>query len=264
MYGAVIGDIVGSRFEFSRRDHKSKEFELWHHRCEFTDDTVCTVAVADILTNDHDPVVGMQSWCRDYPGGGYGGWFGRWIYSDDPRPYRSYGNGAGMRVSPCALLNRDDLAGALTASDLATGITHNHPQGIAGARAVTHSIWLALNGSAPNDIRRTIAAEYGYDMNRSVDEIRPSYTFDVTCQGSVPESIICAIESTSFEDGIRNAMSIGGDSDTIGAMAGGIAEAMHGVEDYHIEAALPFLDDRMIEVLDAMYLRSGLPVPGGR
>ena len=208
MYGAVIGDIVGSRFEGRGRSYRSTDFEFWHDRCRFTDDTVCTVAVADILMNDRDAARTMQAWCRYYPRRGYGGWFGTWIYAD-PLPYHSFGNGAAMRVSPCAFLNKADLEAALSDADRVTNITHDHPEGIKGARAVTHSIWLALNGSTPGDIRQTIARDYDYDMNRSVDEIRPSYTFDVTCQGSVPESIICALESGSFEDGVRNAISIG-------------------------------------------------------
>ena len=260
MYGAVIGDIVGSRFEWDHR-HKSKDFEFWHEGSFFTDDTVCTVAVADILINDLDPALGMQAWCRDYPGRGYGGWFGSWIHSDHPRPYHSYGNGAGMRVSPCALLNRTDLDLALSTSDRVTGTTHNHPEGIKGARAVTHSIWLALNHHPAGEIRRVIAREYGYDMSRSVDEIRPDYEFDETCQRSVPESIICALESATFEDGIRNAISIGGDSDTIGAMAGPIAEALHGIDDHHVRRARRHLTTRMIGVLDTLYERSGLPLP---
>ena len=253
MYGAVIGDIVGSRFEARGTDHKSKDFDFWHDRCGFTDDTVCTVAVADILMNDLDAAVGMQSWCRSYPGRGYGGWFGRWIYSNPPLPYNSFGNGAGMRVSPCAFLSKNDLTAALSDAERVTSITHDHPEGIKGALAVTHSIWLALNDHSPDEIRRTIAEEYCYDMDRSVDEIRPSYRFDVTCQGSVPESIICALESDSFEDGVRNAISIGGDSDTIGAMAGGISEALHGIEDHYVHTARRYLDDRLATVLDAMY-----------
>lgn len=259
MYRAVIGDIVGSRFEGRGRSRRSKEFELWRHWCRFTDDTVCTVAVADILVNDRDPASGMQAWCREYPDRGYGGRFGDWIHSARPRPYNSFGNGAGMRVSPCAMLNRGDLAAALADADRITGITHNHQEGVKGARAVTHSIWLALRGRSSYDIRQAIAVEYGYDMDRSVDEIRPGYRFDVTCQGSVPEAIICALESRSFEDGIRNAISIGGDSDTIGAMAGGIAEALHGIDGHHVRAARRYLDDRVISVLDAMYSRCDEP-----
>lgn len=259
MYGAVIGDIVGSRFEEEElgggTSRKSKEFEFWHGRCRFTDDTVCTVAAADILMNGLDAASGMQRWCRRYPGRGYGGWFASWIHSARPRPYQSYGNGAGMRVSPAAFLNRGDLEAALSAAERLTVITHDHPEGVKGALSVTHSIWLAYDGSSPESIRGVIAGEYGYDMDRSVDEIRPCYSFDATCQGSAPESIICALESDSFEDGIRNAVSIGGDSDTIAAMAGGIAEALHGIDDRHIDAARSYLDEELAAVLDAMYAR---------
>lgn len=256
MYGAVIGDIVGSRFEGRGKDHKSKDFRFWHERCRFTDDTVCVVAVADILLNDRDPTKTLQSWCREYHGRGYGGWFRRWRDSARPQPYGSFGNGAGMRVSPAAYLNRGDLDAALADTERITEITHNHPEGIKGAKAVAHAVWLALAGRPAEAIRGVIAEEYGYDMDRTVDEIRPYYRFDVTCQGSVPESIICALESDSFEDGIRNAVSIGGDSDTIGAMAGGIAEALHGIEDRFIETARArYLDEKMTAVLDAMYSR---------
>ena len=256
MYGAVIGDIVGSRFEGRGKDCKSKDFEFWHDWCRFTDDTVCTVAMADILMNGRDPATALQAWCREYHGRGYGGWFRRWRNSNHPRPYGSFGNGAGMRVSPAAYLNRGDLAAALAATERITEITHNHPEGIKGALAVAHSVWLALNGRPAEAIRAVVAEEYGYDMDRSVDEIRPDYKFDVSCPGSVPESIICALESDSFEDGVRNAISIGGDSDTIGAMAGGIAEALHGIEDrFILTARSRYLDTKLAAVLDAMYSR---------
>lgn len=256
MYGAVIGDIVGSRFEGRGKDHKSKDFQFWHEHCRFTDDTVCVAAAADILMNDRDPAPTLQSWCREYHGRGYGGWFRRWMDSAHPRPYNSFGNGAGMKVSPAAYLNRGDLDAALADAVRITEITHDHPEGIKGAKAVAHAVWLALNDRSADDIRAVIAEEYGYDMDRTVDEIRPDYSFDVTCMGSVPESIICALESDSFEDGVRNAISIGGDSDTIGAMAGGIAEALHGIEDHFIETARArYLDEKLCSVLDAMYAR---------
>ena len=171
MYGAVIGDIVGSRFEGRGKDHKSKDFRLWHERCRFTDDTVCVVAVADILLNDRDPTKTLQSWCREYHGRGYGGWFRRWRDSARPQPYGSFGNGAGMRVSPAAYLNRGDLDAALADTERITEITHDHPEGIKGAKAVAHSIWLALAGHPAEAIRGVIAEEYGYDMDRTVDEI---------------------------------------------------------------------------------------------
>ncbi len=171
----------------------------------------------------------MQSWCRRYPGRGYGGNFGRWIYTAPPEPYKSFGNGAGMRVSPAAFLNRNDLDAALLASDRVTEITHNHPEGMKGARATTHAIWLAFQGESPEDIRHIITSEYAYDLTQTVDDIRPNYTFSVISQDTVPQAITCALESISFEDAIRNAISLGGDADTLAAIAGPIAEAMYGI-----------------------------------
>ncbi len=229
MLGAIIGDIVGSIYERRRNPLKTKDFPFFQDYCRFTDDSVCTVAVADILLHDFPPAETMQKWCRRYPGRGYGGNFGDWIYTDLPKPYNSYGNGAAMRVSPAAFLNRNDLDAALTVADKVTEITHNHPEGMKGARAITHTIWLAFQCESPEDIRQVITSEYGYDLTQTVDQIRPDYFFDVTCQGSVPQSITCALEAISFEDAVRNAISLGGDSDTLAAIAGSIAEALHGI-----------------------------------
>lgn len=229
MWGAIIGDIVGSVYEWNRI--RTKDFEFFSPKGHFTDDSVCTAAVADILLHDLPPAATLQKWCRRHPGVSYGGWFRQWIWNGSPEPYNSFGNGAAMRVSPAAFLNRDDLAAALAASDRVTAVTHDHPEGMKGARATVHAVWLALNGAGPATIRATVAAEHGYDLSRTVDEIRPGYASDETCQGTVPESITCALESDSFEDAIRNAVSLGGDSDTIAAIAGPIAEALHGIPD---------------------------------
>ncbi len=254
MWGAIIGDIVGSVYEWDRI--KTKDFEFFSHRGHFTDDSVCTAAVADMLLHDLPEAATLQKWCRRYPGMSYGGWFGQWIWHESPEPYDSLGNGAAMRVSPAAFLNRDDLAAALAASDRVTAITHDHPEGMKGARATVHTIWLALNAGDPAAIRATIAAEYAYDLARTVDEIRPGYAFNETCQETVPESITCALESASFEDAIRNAVSLGGDSDTVAAIAGPIAEALHGIpgeikaqaRERHLEDA-----DDMVAVMEEMY-----------
>ena len=227
MWGAIIGDIVGSVYEWDRI--KTKDFEFFSERGHFTDDSVCTAAVADILLHDLPEAATLQRWCRRHPGMSYGGWFGQWIRHESPEPYNSFGNGAAMRVSPAAYLNRDDLPAALAASDRVTAITHDHPEGMKGARATVHAIWLALNGEDPATIRAAVEAGYGYDLSRTVDEIRPGYAFNETCQGTVPESITCALESVSFEDAIRNAVSLGGDSDTVAAIAGPIAEGLHGI-----------------------------------
>ena len=182
MWGAVVGDIAGSRFEGSRGD--PKDFQLFHRLCAYTDDTVCTAAIADIILNDRKPAATLQAWCRRHPGRGYGGFFREWIGSAVPRPYGSFGNGAAMRVSPVALLYREQpLEDALAASDRVTKITHDHPEGIKGARAVAEAIWRALRGEGPETVRREITARYSYGLEPSVEDIRPSHRFDVTCQG---------------------------------------------------------------------------------
>ena len=201
-----------SRFEGSRGG--PKDFQLFHRRCTYTDDTVCTAAIAHIIVNDRNPAFTLQRWCRRHPDRGYGGAFRRWIAIPAPRPYGSFGNGAAMRVSPVALLYRGrSLDDALTLSDRVTEITHNHPEGMKGARAVTEAIWRALRGEGAEGVRREIANRYGYDLKRTVEDIRPSHRFDVTCQGTVPTALVCALESTSLEDAVRNAVSLGGDAD---------------------------------------------------
>jgi len=236
---------------------KTKEFELFAPRCDYTDDSVCTAAVAHILLED-SPLAAqvMRQWCRDHPFRGYGGRFWKWIYDDDGEAYNSYGNGAAMRVSPAAFLNRNQaLEEALASADRVTEITHNHPEGIKGARATTHAIWLAFQECRPEYIRRTIEHEYGYDLSRTVDDIRPDHFFNETCQQTVPEAITCALESTSFEDAVRNAVSLGGDSDTLAAIAGSIAEALHGVPGDLVEKAKQYLPSDIIEVMERLYRR---------
>ena len=268
MLSAIIGDIAGSMYESRRYRIKTKDFSFFGDYCRFTDDSVCTIAVADILLHDLPPAETMQAWCRRYPGRGYGGNFRHWIHADPPEPYNSYGNGAAMRVSPAAFLNRDDLDAALSASDKVTEITHNHPEGMKGGRATTHAIWLAYQGKNPENIRQTIVSEYGYDLTQTVDEIRPDYPPEyppvytpgfpgpVTCMGSVPQAITCALESVSYEDAVRNAISLGGDSDTLAAIAGPIAEALHGVpNELKEQAESRYLTDApdILEVIREVY-----------
>ena len=264
MWGAVIGDIAGSRFEGSRGG--PKDFELFHRDCMYTDDTVCTAAVADILLNDRRPDSTLQDWCRRHPGRGYGGFFRKWIASADPVPYGSFGNGAAMRVAPVALLHRRrPLDEALATSDRITEITHDHPEGIKGARAVTEAIWLALQGEGPETVRREITKCYGYDLERSLEALRPPHRFDVTCQGTVPTALICALESTSLEDAVRNAVSLGGDADTLAAIAGAAGEALHGLDEGLVRRAKDgFLQDAedITATLDALYERSSHEVTG--
>ena len=258
MWGAVIGDIAGSRFEGSRGG--PKDFELFHRDCRYTDDTVCTAAVANIILNDRKPDATLQDWCRRHPGRGYGGFFRKWIASADPSPYGSFGNGAAMRVAPVAFLYRQRaLEEVLAASDRVTEITHDHPEGIKGARAVTEAIWLALRGEEPGAVRRTITKRYAYGLERSLEALRPSHRFDVTCQGTVPTALICALESTSLEDAVRNAVSLGGDADTLAAIAGAVGEALHGLDEGLVQSARErFLQDAedITATLDALYERA--------
>lgn len=254
MLGAIVGDIIGSRFEADNL--KSKEFELFMNECGPTDDSNMTLAVANaILQADGDwsKLAGYTIGCMKYFGKrypyGYGRGFWEWLNSDDCQPYRSYGNGAAMRVSPCAWA-ANSMEEALMLSDIVTGVTHNHAEGMKGARAITAAIWLARQGEGKRTIRKHIQENY-YPLDFTLDDIRDEYEFDVSCQGSVPQAIEAFLESTSFEDAIRNAVSIGGDSDTIAAMAGSIAEAYYGIPDDIRVLAESFLDEYEITILAA-------------
>ena len=254
MLGAIIGDIVGSRFEWN--NIKSKDFDLFTRRCFPTDDSIMSLAVAKALLTCREDysdlsalaIYHMQDIGRHYPDCGYGGHFYQWIFDDDPQPYNSFGNGAAMRVSACGFV-ADSLEQAKELSAAVTKISHNHPEGMKGAEATAVAIYMARTGSSMQEIRDYITANY-YDIDFTLDEIRPTYSFDVTCQGSEPQALEAFFESTSFEDAIRNAISIGGDSDTIAAITGGVAEAFYGIpEDIRAEA-VEFLDPRLKEVLE--------------
>ena len=257
MKGAIIGDIVGSAYEDA--PVYSKEFEFLTEDAAYTDDSICTVAVADILLHGLDPATSLQAWCQNHPPprGSFGGGFTQWIYMTSPEPYGSYGNGAAMRVSPAAYLNRNNsLESALADADRVTEITHNHPEGIKGARATTHAIWLALNHSAQEDIRNTIQDIYAYDLSRPYEEVRQNYSYSNSCQGTVPEALVCALEAKDFEDAIRNAIALRGDADTLGAIAGAIAEALYGIpEELWARVRTDYLDiaDEMLEIIDELY-----------
>lgn len=256
MIGAIIGDIVGSRFEW--HNIKSKKFNLFDERCEFTDDSVMTLAVAKaILECNGDPdrlpdqtVKCMQEIGRYYPHCGYGGSFRHWIFDDDPQPYNSLGNGAPMRVSPVAWAARN-LDECIAMSEAVTAVSHNHPEGIKGANAIAVATYLALHGSTKGEIKETIETRFGYDLSFTLDSIRDTYTFDVSCMGTVPPAIVAFLESTDFVDAIRNAISIGGDSDTIAACTGPIAEAYYGVPAMTRDFAETYLDNRLDEILVA-------------
>lgn len=237
MYGAILGDIIGSPFEFDRGD-KTKNFDLFSKGCGFTDDSVMTIAVGEALLavgpeaavkEIEDAVASnMQDWGRRYPHAGYGGRFRHWLKEKNPKPYRSYGNGSAMRVSAAGWLY-DSIERTREVARATANVTHNHPEGIKGAEATASAIYMARNGSSKEEIKAYIEREFHYNFDRTLDEIRPGYHMDETCQRTVPEAIIAFLESKDFEDAVRNAVSLGGDTDTLGAITGSIAEAFYGI-----------------------------------
>ena len=246
MIGAIAGDIIGSVYE--QRPIKTKAFPLFDDHCRFTDDTVLTVAIADAVLSGRPYRTSIIEIGRRYPRAGYGGSFIRWLFSDNPRPYNSWGNGSAMRVSPIgfAFTSEDEV---LMQAKMTAEVSHNHPEGIKGAQAVALAIYLARTGADKEQIRTRIAAKFGYDIDRTVDDIRPGYTFDISCQGTVPEAVIAFIDSDTFEDAIRNAVSLGGDSDTLACITGGIAEAFYGVPDNIREEVQHRLPRDLLEIV---------------
>ena len=246
--GAVIGDVVGSRFEWSNT--KKTDFDLFAPWSKFTDDTVMTIAVTEWLTAGGDLALIMQKWGRRYPGAGYGGMFSKWLDSENPKPYNSYGNGSAMRVSPVGFYAKS-MEETLELAKVTAEVSHNHPQGIKGAQAIAASIYLALNGKSKDEIREYVETEFGYNLHRTCDDIRPAYRFDVTCQGSCPQAIIAFLDSSDYESAIRLAVSLGGDSDTIACMAGGIAAAFYGVQDDIVVKAWEYLSEDIIKTIES-------------
>lgn len=274
MLGAIIGDIVGSVYEWNNIE--TKDFLLLRDDCFFTDDTVMTIATADAIMNgatEDSFIDAYKKWGRLYPDAGYGGRFSDWLHSDEREPYNSWGNGSAMRVSPCGWLMdcgftaRTGLwpSNGRKAARLSAAVTHNHPEGIKGALAVTDAIFLCRfcfggykmddgseNCSHPDAwkarIKKHIEQEYGYNLSQTLNEIRPAYRFNESCQDTVPQAIIAFLESNGFEDAIRNAISLGGDSDTLAAITGSIAEAAYGVPTWIKDQALSYLDEPLREV----------------
>lgn len=225
MIGSIIGDVVGSGYEFWPVKHT--DFEMFNERSRFTDDTILGVAVADVLMNDDlDYTTAFKKYARKFPEGGYGKGFAAWVAAEDPEAYNSYGNGSAMRVAPVGFWF-DTLEETLAEAKRSAEPTHNHEEGIKGAQAVAASIFLARTGSSKEEIKKYVEDTFGYDLSRTCDEIRPNYSFDVTCQGSVPEAIIAFLESKDYEHAIRLAVSLGGDADTQAAITGGIAQAFY-------------------------------------
>ena len=259
MYGAILGDIIGSPFEFDRGD-KTKEFDLFSKDCDFTDDSVMTIAVGEALLAvgpeatvkeiEEAVVTNMQDWGKRYPYAGYGGRFRYWLRERNPKPYGSYGNGSAMRVSAVGWLY-DSLERTREVARATANVTHNHPEGIKGAEATASAIYMARNESSKEEIKEYIEREFHYNLDRTLDEIRPGYHMDETCQRTVPEAIIAFLESKDFEDAIRNAVSLGGDTDTLGAITGSIAEAFYGISDVLIAECRSRIDEGlMTDILD--------------
>ncbi len=259
VYGAILGDIIGSPYEFDRGE-KTKEFELFPAHARFTDDTVMTIAVAEALIGlgadaDEEHVKAnvvrfMRHWGRNYLLVGYGGLFRKWLVTDDPQPYSSFGNGAAMRVSSVGWLY-DSLSRTREVARWTAEVTHDHPEGMKGAETVASAIYLGRMGHSKEEIKDYITQEFGYNLTRTLDEIRPTYSMDATCPGSVPEAIIAFLESTDVIDAIRNAVSLGGDTDTTACIAGGIAEGFYGRTKAMESACETLLPEAMREVLYA-------------
>lgn len=253
MLGAIIGDIVGSRFEWD--NNRSKEFEFFTDECFATDDSIMSLAVAKaILESKKDysdlsenTIKYMQKIGRNYPDCGYGGRFYGWIFSDNPQPYNSYGNGSAMRISPIGFV-AESLEETKRLSGPVTNVSHNHPEGIKGAEATAVCVYMAKNGKTMDEIRKYVTDNY-YNLNFTLDEIRDTYKFNETCQDTVPQALQAFFESKNFEDAIRNAISIGGDSDTVAAICGGIAEAYYGVPENLRKKVLKFLNKELTEIL---------------
>ena len=267
MYGAILGDIIGSPYEFDEQNIKTKEFPLFRFDSEFTDDSVMTIAVADALlrirteNDEHideddreakDRFIMTQSlkrWGNTYPDAGYGVRFIKWLRSGEG-PYGSYGNGSAMRVSPAGWLY-GSMEETMKMAELSAVVTHDHPEGIKGAKAVAAAIYLARTGASKSEIKTYIESEFGYDLSRTCDEIRPSYHHVETCQATVPEAVTAFLEGQDFEDVIRTAVSLGGDCDTLTCIAGSMAEAFYGVPDDLKQECRARITPPMLEVLDA-------------
>jgi len=259
MLGAIAGDVVGSVYEGS--PPQPKDFPILHRRARFTDDSVLTIAVGQGLRTGMDFAESLQRWGRAYPDAGYGGWFIQWLADADPRPYNSFGNGAAMRVSAGAWAH-DEAGAVLDAARASAAVTHDHPEGVRGAQAVAAAILAARHGLGKAGIRACIETDFGYDLSESLASMQQRGGFDVTCQGTVPMAAVAFLESTDFEDAVRNAVSLGGDADTIACVAGSIAEAHYGgVPAWLQQEVLARLDTPLTMELRACAQAFDLPLP---
>jgi len=253
MLGAIAGDIIGSTREFN--PVKTTEFPLFTESSTFTDDSVLTVAVADCILNNGRYEYYLKEYGNRFPNAGYGGMFSNWLAANTCQPYNSFGNGSAMRVSPVGFAF-DTLEEVLSQAKASAIVTHNHPEGIKGAQAVAAAVFLAKSEHGKDDIREFCQDRFGYDLSLKLDEIRPGYFFDVTCQGSVPQSIIAFLESENYEDAVRKAVSLGGDADTMACIAGSIAEAYYGgVPESIVSEVRRILDTSLMDIVDEFYER---------
>jgi ADP-ribosylglycohydrolase len=263
MLGAIAGDIIGSVYEgkMGWMSARTPRFQpLFHPNCRFTDDTVLTVAVAESILRGGDLVDLFKDYAGRYPGAGYGGTFRRWAASDDREPYQSWGNGSAMRVSPVGFAY-ESLGEVLLRAKWTAEVTHDHPEGIKGAQATAAAVFLARTGSDKEQIRDYVERKFGYRLDRTIDEIRPGFQFDVSCRGTVPPAIRAFFESTDYESAVRLAVSLGGDADTLACIAGGIAQAYYGGVPADIrERAVQELDEPLRMILDEFEAR--FPHPG--
>ena len=264
MLGAIAGDIFGAAYE--GHPLKREDFDVFDAPRFFTDDTVLTVATADALLGDGDYAEAYRRWGRRYPNRGYGGTFRLWLEGQIEGPYNSFGNGSAMRVSPVGWAF-DTLEETLAEAERSAAVTHDHPEGIKGAQAAAAAVFLARHGATKQEIRTQISDWFGYDLDRSIAEIRPHYSFDVTCQGSVPEALIAFLDADDFEHALRLAISLGGDADTQAAIAGSVAEAYFGgVPDRIEEEVAVVLDPPLMGVVARFLFAAGegmLPAVGG-
>ena len=258
MYGAILGDIIGSRFEFDRGGW-TKDFELLTPKCSFTDDSVMTVAVAEALVEagpdasadeiEKACIVSMQKWGRKYPDAGYGGRFIGWLFEEDPKPYNSWGNGSAMRVSAAGWLY-DTIERTREVARATANVSHNHPEGLKGAECTAAVIFLGRKGFSKEEIKDYVVKEFGYDLSKGVDELRPLHRHDESCMDSLPKALVSFFEGDSFEDVVRNAVSLGGDTDTIAAIAGAMAEGLYGVPEELEQECLSRIPEEMAVVIN--------------
>jgi ADP-ribosyl-[dinitrogen reductase] hydrolase len=254
--GAIAGDVIGAPFEWNNR--KSTDFRLFGPKSRFTDDTVLTVAVAEWLLDGGELTPLLKAYARRYPRAGYGGRFRDWARSENPQPYNSFGNGSAMRVSPVGFAART-LDDALDLAEQSAAVSHDHPEGIRGAQAIAAAIWMARDGASKEDMRGALSERFGYELDFTVEERRPEYSFDVTCQGSVPEALVAFFDSDDYESAIRLAISLGGDSDTIACMCGGVAVAYYGEMPQEIvEGVRMRLPGEFLEVIERFVARDGV------